>query len=156
MEQKKTRFWVKYSLIFGIASFLGAVLIFFLTKNGVIHKQTVENPDLSQGISYAVSLILLVLYLVAQMVISFCTAIFGAVGLSSLKKNKNIRLFSIIVSVIELVFSVFCLLSAITVFDFKFIVGGTFALICSLGAAVCVVSGVFSAIELRAVCKKAL
>ena len=150
MELKKTRFGVKYSLIFGIASFLGAILIFFLTKNGVIHKQTVENPDLSQGLSYAISLVLFIFYLVAQMVMSFCTAIFGAVGVSAVKKNKNIRAFLIVVAIIESVFAVVSALSTITIFDFKFVVGGVFSLLCALGSVMCVVACIVSAREIKA------
>ena len=149
MELKKTRFAVKYSCIFGIASFICAVLIFFLTKNGVIHKQTVENPDLSQGISYAISIVLFVLYLVAQMVMSFCTAIFGSVGVSAVKKNKNIRAFLTVVAVIEAVFAVVDVFGTITVFGFKFLIGGVFSLLCALGHSMCVITCILSAREIK-------
>lgn len=148
MELRITRFCVKYTLVFGIVSFLFAALIFFLQKNGVIHKQPVENPDLSQGLSYAISVVLFVLYLVTQMVMSFCTALFGAVGISAIKKNKNLKVFLIVISIAESVFAAVNVFSTITVFDFGFVVGGVFSLLCALGSVACVVVCILSVREI--------
>lgn len=146
MELKKTRFCGRYALSLGLISLLGCIVLFILTQVGVIHKP-VENPDLSQGISYAFALVFFVLYLLIQAFISLYNIICGTVVTKSVAKNKNAKVFLWVSAIIELVFAIVCGINIFLVWGFGFIVGGIFGLLCTMGNAICAVLCVFSAKE---------
>ncbi len=144
----KTRFFGKYTFFFGLCSFVIGAVIFILTLSGVIHKQP-EDPELSEGISYAFAIIFFTIYIMMQAFASLYCVVLGIIVTKLVEKNKRPRAFLIFSVVAESIFAVACGINVFLMFEFKFIVGGVFCVLCTLGAIACAILCAIAAKEGR-------